>query len=252
MQYAIFPMSVLRFSSITTGAHAKCRNGKPYDKPIDLVGADAGRDWVYAPCDLVVLRVYGKASHAIWFRSVDKVHTPSGDKYIYIMAEHMSVSGVKAGKVYKQGAKMFTENRYGNASGNHIHWSMGISDNKVSLGSGWRKNTRGAWVLYIPGVKPVEINEALYIDKTFTKSIKDKRLILVSKPKATANGVPYVVNTNGSNLLVRTNASKDAPIIGRLAKGTKISVDESKAANGYKYITSPLNGYVYAQWIKKD
>lgn len=252
MQYAIFPMKVLRFSSITTGAHAKSRNGSPSDKPIDLVGRDGGRDWFYAPYDLVVLRVYGKASHAVWLRSVDKVHTPSGEKYVYMMVEHMSVSGLKAGRTYKQGAKMFTEHKYGNATGNHLHVSVGISDNKISnIGSGWRRNSRKAWVLYIPGVTNVEINKALYIDKAFTTSVLDKRVTFIEKPNGKMPTISYKVNTNGSNLLVRVAPDKGAAIVGRLAKGTIIEVDERKDDNGYKYITKPLTGYISALWVKK-
>lgn len=101
-QTAIFPMKVLRFSSITTGAHAKCRSGNFTDKPVDLVGKDSGKDNCYAPCDIICLRVYPKASHTLWFRSVDKVKTPSGEKYLYWMCEHMSVSGFKVGNVYKR------------------------------------------------------------------------------------------------------------------------------------------------------
>lgn len=179
VETAIFPMKVMRFSSISTGAHARCRSGNFTDKPIDLVGQDSGKDNCYAPCDIICLRVYPNASHTLWFRSVDKVKTPSGEKYLYWMCEHMSVSGFKAGKTYKKGTKLFTENSYGNASGPHLHCSFGISDKahtSKTMGTGWGKNSKGAWVMKIPNVTNVEINKALYLDPNFTTKIKDTRL----------------------------------------------------------------------------
>lgn len=252
MQTAIFPMKIMRFSSITTRAHAKCRNGKPSDRPIDLVGADGGKDWVYAPCDIVCLKVYRKASHGLWFRSIDKVKTPSGEKYVYFLAEHMSVSGHKVGRTFKRGAKLFTEGRYGNASGNHIHWSTAISDKKVALGSGWRKNSKGAWVLYIPGTTNVEINKALYLDPNFTKTIKDTRIKFskvseskVVEPSPEPKMPTYKVGesyTLQENMFIRIGHSTSSPRVsrskmtddarahcnsdGELKKGTRVTVKE--------------------------
>lgn len=245
MQTAIFPMKVLRFSSITSGAHAKCRNGKPSDKPVDLVGADTGRDWFYAFADLVCLRVYGKASHGLWFRTVDKVNTPSGAKYVYFLAEHMSVSGFKVGKVYKKGEKLFTEGRYGNASGNHLHVTFAISDNKVALGSGWRKNNRGAWVLYIPGTTNVEINKALFLDPNFTTRVMDYRLAFSKVNNDVKNEVKYEVGKTYTLLddmnvrIGHSTASARVPVSkmtanardhandkGELEKGTRVTAKD--------------------------
>lgn len=176
IQMATFPMKILRFSAIwnTSTPHKKCSGGSPKDYPTDLVGADTGRDMFYAPCDLVVLKVYSKASHGIWFRSKNKVKMPVGEGYLYMMAEHESVSGFKVNQTYKKGQPLFTENKYGNATGNHIHLSCGWSKSAKALGSGWRKNTKGAWVLYVPGVTNIRINEAFYVDGSFTQ-VRDNR-----------------------------------------------------------------------------
>lgn len=176
LQVASFPMKILRFSAIwnTSTPHKKCSGGSPKDYPTDLVGIDTGKDWFYAPCDVKVLKVYGKASHGIWLRSVNKVKMPVGEGYLYMMAEHESVAGFKVGQVYKKGAKLFTENKYGNATGNHIHLSCGWSESAVALGSGWRKNSKGAWVFYVSGVKQIKVFEAFYVDDSFT-TVKDTR-----------------------------------------------------------------------------
>lgn len=166
MQRALFPMKNHRISADYKGssAHRACSTGRPHDYPTDLVGKDSGRDWFRAPCDLIVLRKYTKASHAIWLRSVNRVKTPHGKGYLYIMVEHADNSEMKGpGRVYRQGEKCFREGRNGNATGNHLHVSCGFSKVLRGLGgTGWVRNTKGAWVLYIKGVTPIKINEAFY------------------------------------------------------------------------------------------
>lgn len=44
------------------------------------------------------------------------------------------------------------------------------------MGTGWGKNSKKAWVMKIPNVTNVEINKALYLDKSFTPTIKDTRI----------------------------------------------------------------------------
>lgn len=165
-QKALFPMKNHRISADFNGstAHRACSTGKPHDYPTDLVGADSGRDWFRAPCDLIVLRRYTQASHAIWLRSVNKVDTPNGKGYLYIMVEHADNKEMaKVGYIYKQGTKCFREGKNGNATGNHLHVSCGFSNTKKPLGgTGWKRNSKGSWVLSIPGVAPIKINKAFY------------------------------------------------------------------------------------------
>lgn len=149
-------------------AHKKCSSSSANyrDFPTDLVGADSGRDWAMAPCDMIVLRRYTKASHAIWLRSVEEVQTPNGVGYLYMMSEHQDNSEMgEVGHVYKQGTKMFREGSNGNATGNHLHVSFGFSTTKQTaktMGTGWIKNSKGAWVLHIPKVTNIKIDKAVY------------------------------------------------------------------------------------------
>lgn len=226
LQYATYPMKVMRQSAIwnTSSPHIKCSSGSPKDYPTDLVGADSGRDWCYAPCDMVVLRKYTKASHAIWLRSVNKVHTPSGDKYLYMMSEHQDnaeMGGV--GHIYKKGTKMFREGKNGNATGYHLHVCFGIADTKKECGSGWTKNSKGAWVLCIPGVKNVKIEEALFWDSNFTTTIKDSRIgfkkvgTIVNPSQTTENQeIEFVAGktyTLTANMNVRVNHSTSSSLV---------------------------------------
>jgi hypothetical protein len=80
------------------------------------------------------------------------------------MSEHQDNKEMKpVGKIYRQGDKCFREGRNGNATGNHLHISCGFSKSKHGLGgTGWKRNSRGAWVLHIPGVKPIKLSQAFY------------------------------------------------------------------------------------------
>lgn len=238
---ATFPMKTLRFSAIwnTSTAHKKS-SGSGYkstnykDYPTDLAGADTGKDWFYAPCDVVCLRVYGQASHCLWFRSAKKVHMPVGYGYLYFMVEHMSVNGFAKGKKYAKGTKMFREGKAGNASGNHLHISCGWAKdkNKVSFGSGWIKNNHGAWVLHIKGVTNIKINKAFYLDKDFTKVV-DKRMAFKSEPEPFIKGKTYKLK---ATMNVRAGAGTDHKKKGTCKKGTKIKVLSIKKVKGSYWV----------------
>ena len=265
MQTATFPMKILRFSAIwnTSTPHRKC-SGTGYkstnyrDYPTDLVGKDTGADWFYAPCDVTVLRVYGKASHCIWFRSTEKVLTPKGEGYLYFMCEHESVKGFKKGKTYRKGAKLFKEGKAGNATGNHIHLSCGFSKTKKEIGTGWKKNNHGAWVLYIPGVTNIKIEKAFFLDKKFT-AVKDKRISFKTVPIIYEEGKTYTLQKARN---VRISHKADAPRVsvskwskdaqkhadssGRLKKGTKVTVrDVVITADGQIWLHIP-SGWICA------
>lgn len=181
MNYARFPMTTMRFSSLyNSRGHLPCSTGSPKDYPTDLVGnSSTDRMWMYNTfgSDLLVLRKYTKASHSIWLRTVDKVQTPIGVGYLYAMIEHQDNAEMKpVGAVYKMGSKVVREGKNGRASGFHLHCSFGFSTEKRPVGSGWKRNSKGAWVLNISGVKNIKIEDAFFIDKNFTHTIKDTRL----------------------------------------------------------------------------
>ena len=253
MQYATYPMKVMRHSAIwnTSTPHQKCSGTGRYkganrrDYPTDLVGKDTSASGVfYAPCDVVCPKVYNKASHGLWFRSANKVHMPIGDGYLYFMAEHMSVSGFKVGKTYKKGTRLFNENSYGNASGPHIHLSVGWSKSKKSLGSGWCKNNKGAWILWINGVTNIKIEQAFFIDKSFTKTVLDKRIKFKELPTGQTKKPKYKVGktyTLLDNMNVRSSASINGKIKKVYKKGTKVTCKGVYVQGGYVWIKISSN-----------
>ena len=171
---ALWPMTNHRVSCKYNqgAAHIACSTGKPCDYPTDLVGKDSGRSWAVNRfgSKMIVLRRYTAASHAIWMRTLNKVFTPSGYGYLYVMSEHQDNNEMKAvGKKYAIGEKMFREAANGNATGNHLHMSFAFSMNKKltskTMGSGWKKNSKKAWVLKLPNVTNIKIGEALFSKK---------------------------------------------------------------------------------------
>ncbi|MBQ3008344.1 MAG: hypothetical protein IJD80_02040, partial [Oscillospiraceae bacterium] len=60
--YGRYYNGVVDFSSYShTGSYA-----------LDLGGKDIGRDFAYAPCDVVVKRIYGEYN-AVWFETLEEV-----------------------------------------------------------------------------------------------------------------------------------------------------------------------------------
>lgn len=239
--YAIFPMQNLKVSQSYKGSYSHAGNftGTPRDYPIDICGKDTGREYFYAPCDLKVWRVYGvgnRGTNTIFLQSTAKVDMPCGKSdYLCIMCIHPNdddLKNFKAGQTYKKGTKMFREGTDGNATGNHIHMSLGLGS---FVGTGWAKNNKGSWVIRTTGgaIKP---EEALYIDRSFTKVLGPAGITFEDLPKAQTSSpqnnkvdaaqyldrslsAAYVTT---ANLRLRTGANTNRPIICTIPKGSSV------------------------------
>lgn len=181
MQYLQYPMKTMNISQNykDSYSHKPLYEGTPQGFPIDDAGVDTGRDYVYAPCDCVVKRIYGVGAigtNTIWLESTAEIELASGiSSYATIQFTHPNdddLKLLKVGQTFKQGTKMFREGSDGNATGNHVE--IQVSNEKFS-GNGWVKNSKGGWVIK-NAIKP---EEAFYIDDTITiknaKSITFKR-----------------------------------------------------------------------------
>lgn len=268
-EYARFPMETVRFSSLyNSSGHLDCSKGKPCDYPTDLTGNSASdRMWMVNKfgSNLKVLRKYPYASHSLWLRTVDKVYIPccKDPVYLYIMVEHHDNNEAKkVNGIYKPNEKIVREAANGRASGPHLHCSFGYSKQAIDkIGSGWKCNTRGAWVLYIPGVTNIRIEEALYLDKSFSKTIKDKRVpFLAVPPKKKVTLPKYEVGktyTLQEDMNIRIghsssaakvpvskwteDAQKHATKDGCLAKGTKVTVKDIYKEGNVCWLRTPSN-----------
>ncbi len=146
MQYVKFPMEYLR---VTQGYGRYSNGNADYTSyshtgsyALDLGGRDTGRDWAYAPCDVVVKRVYGRYNR-VWFETLEEVSCADGTvaklvfMLLHINDEDLQRLGIKTGKVFRQGEKFYREGSAG-AIGNHIHMEVGLAP---FTGTGWQKTT---------------------------------------------------------------------------------------------------------------
>lgn len=172
MNYLTYPFRVMRITQGYDGktSHYGHSHGYPADFPIDEGGKDSGRDPMYAPCDLIVKRVYGyKTSgvNTLFLQSRKKMLTPCG-KYDYICMQvthenDEDLKKYKAGDLIPAKTIICREGTDG-ASGNHIHLSVGLGQFK---GNGWRQNNKGKYVMTC--TETLKPEQAFFIDKAFTK-----------------------------------------------------------------------------------
>ena len=130
---------------------------------LDFGGRDTGKDWLFAPCDLVVKRVYGNYN-AVWFETLTEVMCADKKaRKLIIMLLHIDDAdlqslGITPGKVFRQGEKFYREGSAG-AVGNHVHMEVGMAP---FTGTGWQKTAlkdrRGAYVWKINSqLKPEDV-----------------------------------------------------------------------------------------------
>lgn len=175
MQRLIYPTKTMNITQSYDGAysHKAESSGKPCAYPIDENCGSSDRDYFYAPCDLIVKRVYGVGqvgTNTIWLESKNKVELANGkSSYVTIRVTHPNddtLKKFKVGQEFKQKDKMFLEGNDGHATGYHFHIEVNNCKFKELDGNGWVKNNKGAWVTSPKSMKP---EQAFYVDKKFTK-----------------------------------------------------------------------------------
>lgn len=77
---------------------------------------------------------------------------------------------------------------------------------------------------------------------------KVNEILAAKKPQASSDTFTGIVATNKSRLNIRAGAGTNYPILGTLAKGSKVQL--KNAAHGWYKLTY-MNGYVSANYIKK-
>lgn len=193
--YLRYPMKTMNISQNYKGSysHSPAYTGSPQGFPIDDCGADTGRDYVYAPCDCTIKRIYGvgaSGTNTIWLESTEQVELANGNKsYVTIQFTHPNdddLVSLKVGQTFKQGDKMFREGTDGQATGNHVE--IQVSNAKFS-GNGWVKNSKGGWVIK-NAIKP---EDAFYVDDTITIQ--------------NANGITFKTYTSTSSTTTTTSTT---------------------------------------------
>lgn len=171
----IFPMKVMNISqSYKQGNHIKhwkkAEKGRA-DYPIDISGADAKADVLYAPCNCKITMIQAKTSkdwtNKMILVSTEKVDTPKyGKKQIFFKCVHFPYSnvkkyGLKVGKTFKAYEPFCNEGRDSHSTGNHIHFSCGIGYADKSV-----PNRNQVYVANGDNKYPENI---LWVDTDFTK-----------------------------------------------------------------------------------
>ncbi len=224
-------MKILNITQSYSGSGHKAHSeGNPKDYPIDDNGASTlKKSYFCCPCDeMVVKRIFGlgtSSSNALWLESTSKVVTPTFNDYVTIKVTHPNdkdFENIYVGKKYHRGEQIILEGDDGNATGYHLHISVGRGK---MVGSGYIKNSKGAWVIRSTegGVKP---EDAFYIDKTFTTVKNTKGLKFISLDDASIIPARYVT----ASLNVRYGGGTNYKIRNSLPKGTKVYVYEEKGS----------------------
>ena len=158
MDKLYFPMQTLRVTQgygVAYGGVKANTYSHAGGYALDLGGADGGADWLYAPCDMVVRRIYG-SYNAVWFESLEDIEGVGGT--VIMLCLHMNNAdrealGMRVGKVFKRGEKCYREGMSGNVTGTHVHLELGRGP---MTGTGWAVNAQGVWVINRPLV-PSEV-----------------------------------------------------------------------------------------------
>ena len=130
-QVALFPLTCLYMSQDEGGnySHVGTYN-------VDFLGyRNTGSSYervynapIYAPCDckcVYLENTYGSGNLRV-FQSIDKVHTPSGLKYIHFYFAHdNNPVATYVGQTFSQGDLIAHTGTYGNVTGDHTHTCMG-------------------------------------------------------------------------------------------------------------------------------
>ena len=173
--YLIYPMKKVSITQTYSGntSHGPHATGTPKDYPIDDNCGDAKKSGYFCcPCDeIVIWRVYGvgnSGTNTVFMRSTSPVVFADGTKdYACILVMHPdddALKNIKKGQKFTRKTRMFLEGKDGEATGYHLHVSVGKGD---FTGTGWVQNSNDKWVISCTGggTKP---EDAFYIDKSFT------------------------------------------------------------------------------------
>lgn len=190
--YLVYPVKNMNITQTYSGKTSHLYNtmGSPKDYPFDEAGESAQREYMYCPCDEMILkRIYGVGNggtNTLWLQSTKEVIFADGTSgYFTLMVIHPNdddLKKLKVGQLFKRGEKICREGTDGISTGNHFHFSGGKGKMK---GSGWVQNTKGKWVLCVTDEteKPEKL---FYIDTSFTKVIKNGGLSFKKLPEEKA------------------------------------------------------------------
>ena len=125
-------------------------------RPVNAQGVRITHMPVYAPFTGTI--VYTGNDHNCILQSNNKVHTPSGLKYVRVLVAHSDNSPPAVTSEFRQGFQYYTTGNYGYSFGEHLHMEYAVVDDPSV-----RQWNQGGIGLY----GGCHMWEALYVDDTF-------------------------------------------------------------------------------------
>ena len=241
IEYAVWLMAYL---AITQGMNVGTHR---YSLCIDNAGRDLGKDPVFAPTQIKVVKVErNNNGNAVVVESTAPKHLANGVyDYFCIRAVHDDYIGdIPLGKVYQQGEKWYDEGRSGQATGNHVHFSFAIGkyagEVKNEAGYFELKNEADPRDIFFVNdtvmlkplytgwkeYKPMPITKALNTTLTTDKTVLRLRLI----PDTTGE-MDGFVTPNVDHVLLDT-VENDGWVWGRIVHDTRIRFCAIKKTDG--------------------
>lgn len=120
----LFPMEYLR---VTQGENTGTHLGS---KAMDFGGKDTGRDKLYAPCTMKIVRIRKNANGEIYFESINPVRFADGTvDYARLLCLHDNSTAFEVGDIIRQGDYFYQEGGMGGGNPqmfkNHVHIEAG-------------------------------------------------------------------------------------------------------------------------------
>lgn len=147
MQNVIFPMKTMRITQgygLEVDGVASSTYSHTGSYALDLGGTDTSAEYLYAPCDVTVMRHYrGTGYNAVWYQSNNEVMCADGvtRKLIFLLLHAndnvIAELGITVGKVFKQGEPFYKEGTGGGVA-THAHLEVGLVP---FTGTGWFKSS---------------------------------------------------------------------------------------------------------------
>lgn len=249
--YAILPMQNMSISQGRYGNYSH-KNLNAYD----LNGEDGSRERFRAPCEVVLVKKLAKATtgfaNTLIYQSVDKVDFADGRReYVTFALTHCNnINEFVLNKIYKQWDVIYYEGTTGKATGNHVHFEIGLGRQKTKI-----KDSNGNWCLR----NLLNIEDVLFWDKSRTRFCNNGnkgytfRILPIQSPKEEQPKPNPSLIYKGKKLnlvncpLYATSAT--AKVANHL-NGTYY-VHDSKILRGRVRITNRQNAIAVTGWIDK-
>lgn len=221
MQRAMYPSPYMRITQgYDEGTHLE-------SFAIDDAGSDSGIDYLVAPFDCVVKKIYTNDANEVWFESASPVEYADGTvDYMTVMMAHCNdVSFLSVGQIIKQGDRCYYEGTKGYATGNHAHIECGKGK---FTGTGWHKLTTGFYGIN-NGKKPEEcfyIDDSIKVLDDYGYHFKKVPTVIPETPPSKETGKEQEESTSANAKLVFTCSKEDYYYI-KLYDGDKLYLESS-------------------------